>query len=49
MANFMDLSKLAASRAPAPAPPLDTDERELCERYGRTYTGAVNDVLRDSC
>jgi len=47
MANFMDLSQLAASRAPAPALPLEIDERELCERYGCTYTGAINDVLRE--
>ncbi len=47
MANFMDLSGLAASRAANPALALDIDERTLCERYARTYTGAVNDVLRE--
>ncbi|KNZ30656.1 MAG: hypothetical protein AD742_21590 [Methylibium sp. NZG] len=43
----MDLSKLAASRSPDPALALDIDERELCDRYARTYTGAINDVLRE--
>lgn len=47
MTDFMDLSELAAARAPAPALPLAIDERELCERYARTYTGAINDVLRE--
>ena len=47
MATAMDLSKLAAERSPDPRLPLDIDERELCDRFARTYTGAINDVLRE--
>lgn len=43
----MDLSKLEAARSPAAGLRLDIDERELCDRFGRTCTGAINDVLRE--
>jgi 4-hydroxy-4-methyl-2-oxoglutarate aldolase len=47
MTKFMDLSKLEKARSPDPKLALDINERELCDRYARTYTGAINDVLRE--
>ena len=47
MANFMNVAELAATRSPDAKLRLDIDERELCDRYARTYTGAINDVLRE--
>jgi 4-hydroxy-4-methyl-2-oxoglutarate aldolase len=47
MAEFMDLAQLAAARTPDPTSPLDIDAGELCDRYARTYTGAISDVLRE--
>ena len=47
MAAFMDLSRLTASRTSDPVSPLEIPERALCDRFQRTYTGAINDVLRE--
>jgi 4-hydroxy-4-methyl-2-oxoglutarate aldolase len=47
MSQFMDLSKLAASRSPNAKLALEINERALCDRFTKTYTGAINDVLRE--
>ena len=47
MSKTMDLSRLEKARALRANVPLDIDERELCDRFQRTYTGAINDVLRE--
>ena len=47
MTLSMNLSRLAAARSPDAHLALEIDERELCDRYARTYTGAINDVLRE--
>lgn len=47
MSVSMDLSLLTQSRALRADAPLDMPERELCDRFQRTYTGAINDVLRE--
>ena len=47
MTISMDLSRITAARSPDGSLALDIDERELCDRYARTYTGAINDVLRE--
>ena len=43
----MDLQKLKASRSQKELKTFPIDEKELCERYEKLYTGAVNDVLRE--
>ena len=47
MSDFMKLRELEAARKPDPALDLEIDEAEMCDRYARTYTGAINDVLRE--
>lgn len=47
MTVSMDLNRLAASRSPDPELILEIPEQELCDRYARTYAGAINDVLRE--
>lgn len=43
----MELDDLKASRAAREPAPLAIDEKELCERYEKVFTAAVNDVLRE--
>jgi len=43
----MDLQKLIDSRSKKELKSFPIDEKELCERYEKLYTGAVNDVLRE--
>lgn len=45
--TVMNLDKLAEQRRFDPRAPLPIGDGELCDRYGRLYTGAVNDVLRE--
>lgn len=43
----MDLEQLKADRGKKVPIPLPIPEEALCERYERTFTAAVNDVLRE--
>lgn len=43
----MDLEQLKAERGTTARAPLPIPERELCDRFERTFTAAVNDVLRE--
>ncbi|MDI4647781.1 RraA family protein [Cohnella hashimotonis] len=43
----MDLEQLKADRGKKVPAPLPIPEDVLCERYERTFTAAVNDVLRE--
>jgi regulator of RNase E activity RraA len=43
----MRLDWLVAEREARPVPPLPIPEKPLLDRYGRLYTGAVSDVLRE--
>jgi len=45
----MNLQKLTQMREQKAIKPLPIPERELCERYEKLYTGAINDVLREFC
>ena len=45
----MNLEKLTAMREPKPLTAFPIPEEELCTRYERLYTGAINDVLREFC
>lgn len=45
----MNLDALRAARAPREPKPFPIPTRELCQRYERLFTGAVNDVLRERC
>ena len=42
--NLEILEEARMNRKPCPLP---ISEKELCDRYEKVYTGAVNDVLRD--
>ena len=46
-AGLMKLDRLIATRQRIPDMPLRIPIRELCERYERLYTGAINDVMRE--
>lgn len=45
----MNLNKLRSIRDEVEAVELSIPEDELCARYEKLYTGAVNDVLRELC
>lgn len=47
MSMKMELERLAETRRFDRASPLPIGDGELCDRYERLYTGAVNDVLRE--
>ncbi len=47
--NLMLTDKLAQQRETIEMGELSIPENELCERYEKLYTGAVNDVLRELC
>ncbi len=49
MANLMQTDKLAQIREASNDFPLEIPVAELCARYEKLYTGAVNDVLRELC
>lgn len=48
-AELMKLEALIASRERIPDVPFPVPVKELCERYEKLYTGAINDVLREKC
>ncbi|OGV75365.1 MAG: dimethylmenaquinone methyltransferase [Lentisphaerae bacterium RIFOXYB12_FULL_65_16] len=48
-AGLMKLDKLIAAREYIPGNEFPVPIRELCERYERLYTGAINDVMRERC
>ncbi len=49
MSYKMDIEKLRAIRENIDAVELEIPEAELCARFEKLYTGAVNDVLRELC
>ncbi len=49
MSDKMKLDKLQQMRDTVEAYPLPIPEAEICARYEKLYTGAVNDVLRELC
>ena len=44
----MDLDQSRALRVESPDSPLELPELEICERYEKIFTAAVNDVLREN-
>ena len=48
-AKLMELEDLIRTRERIPSCELSIPLRELCERYEKLYTGAINDVLRERC
>lgn len=48
-AGLMKLDDLIRSREYVPNNEFPIPVRELCERYEKLYTGAINDVLRERC
>ncbi|MEI8247698.1 MAG: RraA family protein [Lentisphaerota bacterium] len=48
-AALMKLDDLIRTRERIPDNELAIPVKELCERYERLYTGAINDVLRERC
>jgi regulator of RNase E activity RraA len=44
---IMDLTKLTQSRAVKEPGEFSIPVKELCDRYARLYSGAINDVLRE--
>jgi len=49
MSDKMDTSELQRMRDSIEQVELSIDEAELCGRFEKLYTGAVNDVLREMC
>jgi 4-hydroxy-4-methyl-2-oxoglutarate aldolase len=49
MSNKMKTEKLRSLRETVEAVTFPIEEAELCRRFERLYTGAVNDVLRELC
>ena len=49
MTDKMNTEKLRRIRETVEQVELPIPEAELCERYEKLYTGAVNDVLRELC
>jgi 4-hydroxy-4-methyl-2-oxoglutarate aldolase len=47
--SLMQLDKLIKMRENLEKIVLPISEEELCDRYEKLYTGAVNDVLREKC
>lgn len=48
-ASLMNLQKLVELREEREIQPFPVPDREICERFEKLYTGAVNDVLREFC
>ncbi len=48
-AGLMELDRLIAARQRIPNCELAIPLDELCARYGKLYTGCINDVLREFC
>jgi len=48
-AGLMKLDDLIKSREYVPNCEFPVPVKELCERYERLYTGAINDVMRERC
>jgi len=48
-AELMKLDDLIRTREHIPTDKIPIPVKELCERYERLYTGAINDVLREKC
>lgn len=48
-AGLMKLENLIKTREFIPPTALPIPIKELCERYEKLYTGAINDVLRERC
>ncbi len=48
-AELMKLEDLIRTREYIPNCEFSIPVKELCERYERLYTGAINDVLRERC
>lgn len=48
-AGLMDLRNLITARQHVPTNEFPIPVQELCRRYERLYTGAINDVLRERC
>ncbi len=49
MSKKMNTDRLKQERDSVDQAPLSVPEAEICERYEKLYTGAVNDVLRELC
>jgi len=49
MSDLMNTDKLTEIRERPADEPLSIPIAELCERYEKLYTGAVNDVMREMC
>lgn len=49
MSHKMNLGKLREIRDTIEQVELPIAEAEICERYEKLYTGAVNDVMREMC
>lgn len=49
MSNQMHVDKLKEIRDTVEITELSIPLEELCERFEKLYTGAVNDVLREMC
>lgn len=48
-AGLMELDALIATRQYIPDNKIPVPIKELCERYEKLYTGAINDVMREMC
>jgi regulator of RNase E activity RraA len=48
-AGLMELENLIKTREKIPDNEFPIPVKELCERYERLYTGAINDVMREMC
>ncbi len=48
-ASMMKLENLIRERERIPDCDFPIPTRELCERYEKLYTGAINDVMRERC
>lgn len=48
-AGLMKLDNLIATRENIPNNQFPIPVKELCERYEKLYTGAINDVMREMC
>lgn len=47
--SLMNLERLIKSREEVEQTVFPITDEELCERYEKLYTGAINDVLREFC
>lgn len=48
-AGLMELDNLIKTREHIPTNEFPIPVKELCERYEKLYTGAINDVMREKC